>query len=185
MEDCHPVPGRLTIRQVDSGGGNGIIWCRDAHDTTACLDIIKRHLVICRWLPCADEGDGPLSSRSRTTGHNSETMPVRDQQTPKRLAHPTSTDKRNVIAGSDRLHTVSPGRKPTPSLGAILCMDDEPEASPFHGSQGYVVFRCNTYIRRQQGHNVMTPYIRGSAGRTPQPLWAGALPALRGYRSWP
>src|SRR5215510_2881356 len=114
MEDYHPVPGGLTIRQVDGGGGNGIIWCRDAHDTTACLDHIKRRLVIRRWLSCADEGDGPLSSRSRTTGHNSETMPVRDQPPPKRLAHPTSTDKRNVIAGSDRFHTVSPGRKPTP-----------------------------------------------------------------------
>ena len=28
--------------QVDGGGGNGIIRCRDAHDTLACLDHIKR-----------------------------------------------------------------------------------------------------------------------------------------------
>src|SRR5215475_11242839 len=114
MEDYYPVPRWLTIRQVDGGGGNGIIWCRDTHDTTACLDNIKRRLVIRRWLPCANEGGGPLSRRSRTTGHNGETMSVRDQQPPERLAHPTSTNKRNVIAGSDRLHTVSPGRGPTP-----------------------------------------------------------------------
>jgi hypothetical protein len=88
--------------------------CRDAHDTTSCLDNIKRRLVIRRWLPCTDEGDGPLSRRSRPTGHNGETMPERDQPPPERLAHPTSTNKRNVIARSDRLHTVSPGREPTP-----------------------------------------------------------------------
>ena len=105
MEDYHPVPRGLAMRQVDGGGGNGIIRCRDAHDTTACLDGIKRRLVVRRWLPCADEGDSPLSSRSRPTGHNSETVPERDQPSPKRLAHPTSTNMRNVIAGSDRLHT--------------------------------------------------------------------------------
>src|SRR6266851_2587206 len=122
MEDYHPVPRGLAMRQVDGGGGNGIIRCRDAHDTTACLDNIQRRLVVRRWLPCADEGDGPLSSRSRTTGHNGETMPERDQPPPERLAHPASTNKRNVIACSDRLHTVSPRREPTPKrLMHILC----------------------------------------------------------------
>src|SRR5437899_847248 len=114
MENYYPVPGGLAIRQVDGSGSNGIIRCRDAHDTTTCLDNLKRRLVIRRWLPCADEGDGPLSSRSRTTGHDSETMPERDQQSPECLAHPTSTNKRNVIACSDRLHTLSPRREPTP-----------------------------------------------------------------------
>src|SRR5437763_10389313 len=114
MQDYHPVPRGLAMRQVDGGGGNGSIRGRDAHDTLACLDHIKRRLVVCCWLPGADEGNGALSSRSRTTGHKSETMPARAQQPPERLAHPTSTNKRNVIACRERLHTVSPGRKPTP-----------------------------------------------------------------------
>src|SRR5215475_4017812 len=114
MEDYHPMPGGLAMRQVGGGGGNSVIRGRDAHDPTACLDNIKRCLVVRRWLPCADEGDGSLSSRSRTTGHNSETMPERDQLPPERLAHSTSTNKRNVIACSDRLHTVSPGSELTP-----------------------------------------------------------------------
>ena len=83
------------------------------HTTPACLDNIKRRLVVRRWLPCADEGYGPLGSRSRTTGHNSETMPERGQPPPERLAHSTSTNKRNVIACSDRFHTVSPGSAST------------------------------------------------------------------------
>jgi hypothetical protein len=41
MQDYHAVPRGLAMRQVDSGGGNGIIRCRDAHDTTACLDGIN------------------------------------------------------------------------------------------------------------------------------------------------
>ena len=118
------------MRQVDSGGGNGIIRCHDAHDTTACLDGIKGRLVVPRRLPCADEGYGPLSSRSRPTGHNSETMPERDQPSPERLAHPTSTNQRNVIACSDRLHTCL--REENQRLGAILCMAGAPGASPFH-----------------------------------------------------
>ena len=130
MEDYYPVPGGLAIRQVDCSGSNGIIRCRDAHDTTTCLDNIKRRLVIRRWLPRADEGDGPLSSRSRTTDHDSETMPERDQPPPERLAHPTSTNKRNVIAGSDRLHTCL--REENQRPGALLCMADAPRASPFH-----------------------------------------------------
>jgi hypothetical protein len=109
--------------QADGGGGNGIIRCRDAHDTTACLDNIEQRLVIRRWLPCADEGDSPLSSRSRTTGHNSEAMPERHQQPPERLAHPTSTNKGNVIACSDRLHTVSPIRRQAdqPPCATAVC----------------------------------------------------------------
>src|SRR5262249_29634763 len=111
MQDYHPVPGGLAMRQVDGSRGNGIIRGRDAHNTTACLDNIKRRLVVCRWLPCADEGDSPLSSCLRTTGYYSETMPARHQQPPERLSHPTSTNKRYIIAGSDRLHTVSPRRE--------------------------------------------------------------------------
>jgi hypothetical protein len=77
MEDYDPVPRGLALRQLDGGGGNGIVRGCDAHDPTSCLDDIKRRLVVRRWLPCADEGDGLLSSRSRTTGHNGETMPKR------------------------------------------------------------------------------------------------------------
>jgi hypothetical protein len=115
------------MRQADGDRGNNIIRGRDAHDPMACLDNLKRRLVIRRWLPCADEGDSPLSRRSRTTGYKSETMPKSDQPPPERLAHPTSTNKRNVIAGSARLHTVSPRREPTSSV--ILCMAGEPGAS--------------------------------------------------------
>jgi len=110
MQDYYPVPRGLAVRQVDGGGGNGIIRRRDAHDTTACLDNLKRCLVVRCWLPCANEGYGPIGSRLRTAGYNSETMPEPNQQPPERLAHPTSTNKRNIIACSDRLHTVSPGR---------------------------------------------------------------------------
>jgi len=78
MQDYHPVPGGLAMRQVGGGGGYGFIRGRDAHDTTACLDNVKRCLVVRRWLPCADEDNGPLSSGARTTGHKSETMPERD-----------------------------------------------------------------------------------------------------------
>jgi hypothetical protein len=77
MKHYYPVPGGVALRQLDGGGSNGIIRCRDAHDTTAGLDNIKRRLVVCRRLPCADEGDGLLSSRLRTTGHNGETVPER------------------------------------------------------------------------------------------------------------
>jgi hypothetical protein len=79
----------------------------------AGLDNIKRRLGVRRWLPCADEVDGLLSSRSRTTGHNGETVPERGEQPPERLAYPTSTNKRNVITSSERLHTVSPETEPT------------------------------------------------------------------------
>src|SRR5262245_16376499 len=114
MQDYHPGPGGLAMRQADGSGGNGLIRGRYAHDTTARLDNIKRRLVVRRWLPCTDKGDGPLSSRARTTGHKSETMPERDQQPPERLPHPTSPKKRNIIACRDRLHTVSPERELTP-----------------------------------------------------------------------
>ena len=77
MEDDYPVPGGLALRQLDGSGSNGIVRCRDAHDTTAGLDNIKKRLVVRRCLPCTDEGDGLLSSRSRTTGHKGETMPER------------------------------------------------------------------------------------------------------------
>ena len=82
MEDYHPVPRGLAMRQVDGGGGNGIIRCCDAHDPTACLDSIKRRLVVRCWLPCANEGYSLLSRRSRTTGHNSETMPSATSRRP-------------------------------------------------------------------------------------------------------
>jgi hypothetical protein len=113
MKHYDPVPGGLALRQLDGRGGNGIIRGRDAHDTTASLDDIKRRLVVRRGLPCTDEGDGLLSSRSRTTGHNGETVPERGEQPPERLAYPTSTNKRNVITSSERLHTVSPETEPT------------------------------------------------------------------------
>jgi hypothetical protein len=113
MENDDPVPGGVALRQLDGGGSNGIVRCRDAHDTTAGLDNIKRRLGVRRWLSCADEGDGLLSRRSRPTGHNGETVPERGEQPPERLAHPTGTNKRNVILSSERLHTMSPGREPT------------------------------------------------------------------------
>jgi hypothetical protein len=103
----------LALRQLNGGGSNGIVRCRNAHDTTAGLDDIKRRLVVRRGLPCTDEGDGLLSSRSRPTGHNGETVPERGEQPTKRLAYPPGTNKRNVITSNERLHTVSPGTEPT------------------------------------------------------------------------
>jgi hypothetical protein len=78
MEDYDPVPGWLALRQLYGSGSNGIVRCRDAHHTTAWLHNIERRLGVRRRLPCADEGNGLLSSRARTTGHYGETMPERD-----------------------------------------------------------------------------------------------------------
>jgi hypothetical protein len=112
MQHYYPVPGGLALRQLDGGGSNGIVRRRDAHDTTASLDDLKRRLGVRRWLSCANEGDSLLSRRSRPTGHNGETMPERGEQPTERLAHPPGTNKRNVITRSERLHTVSPGTEP-------------------------------------------------------------------------
>src|SRR5262245_34027462 len=77
MQHYHPVPGGMAVRQLDGYERDSIIRCRDTHDSMPGLDSIERCLVVCRWLPCADEGYGPLGSSSRTTGHQGETMPSR------------------------------------------------------------------------------------------------------------
>ena len=184
MENYHSAPGRLAIRQVDSGGGNGIIRCRDAHDPTACLDNIKRRLV---WTLLGRPVPMKATARSAAARVRQATIVRRCPSVTSRRpsvwpTRPAPISAR-VIACSDRLHTVSPGSEPAPRHHIVHGRRARGKPISRWPGSGEFFDVTPMYGDREEAERHGAIY-RGSGVRTPQPLWEGVLQAHHGYRSW-